>query len=321
MTAFACWRIPGEQPLIIQGDLDEWTDDQHGFIVGTLKGSSVHQVIPGEPESFTIVPLIEIAASQEQSTSRNEYTDAFDQYIHAFAQGEIQKAILSRKIVLPAEHIDPDRLFKDLMARYPDAYVYLFHDPKHGTWAGASPEILLRKRTNSFETVSLAGTLPVSADIEDQWTQKERDEQHFVTDHILAQLKQQGCAPTTKGPFTTTAGKVAHLKTELRWESNSSVSTFIEALHPTPAVCGTPPDSAFDLIQRCEPYERELYTGFMGYVGSDADIWVNLRCMKIVQHAYILYVGGGLTAQSEVEKEWNETEAKASTLRSVIEKN
>ena len=90
-------------------------------------------------------------------------------------------------------------------------------------------------------------------------------------------------------------------------------------LHPTPAVCGIPLEKSRALILETEQHNRGYYTGFLGPVTAKSiSLFVNLRCMQVLPEKCVLYVGGGITRDSEMEKEWLETEAKAETLLSVI---
>ena len=95
---------------------------------------------------------------------------------------------------------------------------------------------------------------------------------------------------------------------------------FIRDLHPTPAVCGLPKEKSLDIIYKTEPYDREYYAGYLGMVENDSvDFYVNLRCMKIYENAAALFVGGGITANSDAKKEWQETELKAKTLLNILD--
>ncbi len=98
------------------------------------------------------------------------------------------------------------------------------------------------------------------------------------------------------------------------------MTEFISALHPTPAVCGLPKERALELIYKTEMHNREYYAGYCGPINyqGKTDLFVNLRCMKILPDKLALYIGGGLTAKSDPEKEWEETVLKANTLLSVI---
>jgi isochorismate synthase len=119
------------------------------------------------------------------------------------------------------------------------------------------------------------------------------------------------------------SGKVAHLKTSFFFPAEKiedRLGNFIAELHPTPAVCGLPKDLADEYIRANEPYHRKYYTGYLGPWRLDGlvSLFVNLRCMEITSDEYILYAGGGITARSVPEKEWDETNQKAKTLLSVV---
>jgi isochorismate synthase len=127
----------------------------------------------------------------------------------------------------------------------------------------------------------------------------------------------------SKGPETLESGKVAHLKTSFFFPAekiSGCLGSFIADLHPTPAVCGLPKDLADEYIRTNEFHQRKYYTGYLGpwRLGGQVSLFVNLRCMEITSEEYILYSGGGITARSVPEKEWDETNQKAKTLLSVI---
>ena len=91
------------------------------------------------------------------------------------------------------EHAEaPETAFQHLCDLHPRALVYLMHHPVEGTWCGASPELLLRAQQHDMDTVSLAGTRRDGSQL--AWTQKERQEQQLVTDHILDVLRELGAS-------------------------------------------------------------------------------------------------------------------------------
>jgi isochorismate synthase len=124
------------------------------------------------------------------------------------------------------------------------------------------------------------------------------------------------------GPFDVDAGPVKHLRTDFSFLSKSKKAYEIaKELHPTPAVAGVPTKEAIDLLQRLEHNPRQLYTGFLGEIGSSHSwLYVNLRCCQIQVGNAFLYIGGGYTSDSIPEEEWNETEQKAKTLGDIIKK-
>jgi isochorismate synthase len=126
-----------------------------------------------------------------------------------------------------------------------------------------------------------------------------------------------------EGPQTIQAGNAIHLSTKFSFDESSiqnRLADFIERLHPTPAVCGLTKEKALELILKTEKHNREYYSGFCGPINmkEKTDLFVNLRCMKILKDKLVLFIGGGLTAKSEIEKEWEETKLKSRTLLSLI---
>ncbi len=94
----------------------------------------------------------------------------------------------------------------------------------------------------------------------------------------------------------------------------------LKRLHPTPAVCGLPKEKAYRFIQENEGYDRQYYSGFIGWLEPEgkSDLYVNLRCMNILSDRLVLYAGSGLLLSSEPESEWQETEAKMQTMRRLL---
>lgn len=260
-------------------------------------------------------------------SSESDYFSQLSEILKALKGENLQKAILSRiQIEKNDGNVDSPSLFVQLCQHYPQAFVSFVSLPGICSWMGASPELLLKSENNKTETVALAGTLPVlSSNLSDiKWGSKEIEEQAFVSDYIDAVFKDNSIDKfEKKGPFTVKAGQVAHLKTEFKIERNLSFedkAKMITALHPTPAVCGLPKLKALDLIKAVETHDREYYAGYWGPLEANGDfaLYVNLRTMKITENQLSLFVGGGITADSIPQKEWEETQHKAQTLLSVI---
>ncbi|MCF6171667.1 MAG: chorismate-binding protein [Bacteroidales bacterium] len=284
-----------------------------------LKGSLPSGTLLKELEELPDVD--ELTASHDVVQSEEEYLSTVQNLIDKLKAGELQKVVLSRIVQAEAEKVDKGQLFTKLEQKYPDAFVYLMHLPRMGTWTGATPETLLKVGDGFAKTVALAGTMPVERM---NWTDKEREEQQMVTDFIEEALVTEGISGFQKfGPFTLKAGKLAHLKTTFQIsveQLKGKTGSFIARLHPTPAVCGLPKEEAFELIRETEKHERELYTGFLGpwNIKGESALFVNLRCARLQENSASLFVGGGITAASIAADEWQETENKAETLLSVL---
>ncbi|MCU4177179.1 isochorismate synthase [Carboxylicivirga sp. N1Y90] len=252
----------------------------------------------------------------------DSYSDQFKKMYEALSEGTLDKVILSRlkkEDGLSSSSIIP--LFESLCEMYPHAFVYVINSPISGLWIGAGPELLLKQEGGQLQTVSLAGTLPNSDELE--WGEKELKEQALVTDYMKDKLKNIGIESyREEGPYSMKAGQVQHLRTDFSFakeQLKTNTSDLLYQLHPTPAVCGMPKEKAKLLISECENYDREYYSGFLGPINYDEfAFFVNIRCLKLFKESAVLYVGGGLTKGSELQKEWDETELKAQTLLSVM---
>ena len=101
------------------------------------------------------------------------------------------------------------------------------------------------------------------------------------------------------------AGPVKHLVKHFSFEQGEvAIADIIESLHPTPAVCGLPRESAMKLIEEEEQHNRSLYAGVIGVIAEDeSKLFVNLRCAQLFEQKALLYIGGGYTVDSIVEDE------------------
>ena len=83
----------------------------------------------------------------------------------------------------------------------------------------------------------------------------------------------------------------------------------LAALHPTPAVCGLPRDSALSLLEREEPFERGWYSGPVGWFDSSGDgiFAPALRCAVAKGREWRLFAGAGIVGASDPALEWEET--------------
>lgn len=263
------------------------------------------------------------------STSKNKYSDSFSKLMQDLETDQIDKVILSKIVSKQRNNETLFELFARLSKTYPQAFTYFIHLNTGELWMGASPELLLEQKENEIRTMALAGTQTLAnqelANL--VWNTKEQKEQAYVADYVGAILQSRvGMNGFEQSEtYSVQAGNLAHLRTDFRIQKDvdrTLAFDLIKKLHPTPAVCGIPLEAAKNKIEKTETHRRKYYTGFLGPIHSDSlSLFVNLRCMQILPEYYALYVGGGITRDSELEKEWLETEAKAQTLLSVIQSN
>ena len=257
-----------------------------------------------------------IAESENLVTDKEAYLTICKSLIEILKEKELNKVVLSR-LKWADLNQSPIELFKILNTRYKNTFNYLISIENVGSWLGATPETLVSINKLKLKTVALAGTKTV----DNQWTNKELEEQNIVTQYIERSLNQHLQTVEVSDTITIKAGNVHHLKTEFSGilKDESDWVKIVKDLHPTPATCGVPKTESFEKIKRIEPHNRKFYTGFLGPISEESkQLFVNLRCMEIQENGALLYLGGGITAKSNADSEWNETEKKAETLLSII---
>ena len=171
--------------------------------------------------------------------------------------------------------------------------------------------------------MALAGTLPYNDQEIYHWSVKEKTEQGWVRDTLQKDLRNLfprdviKCSET----FTQRAGNLVHLCNTLTVNSpRFNPLELIKTLHPTPAVGGIPVEEGRQFLIKNEKLDRAYYAGFLGPLWEDTqiDLFVNLRCAQIIKEGLLLYVGAGITSDSDPEKEWEETQNKTKTLLAAL---
>lgn len=250
-----------------------------------------------------------------KAEEKEDYTEKLQEVIDFIKQNSLSKLVISRRKLLHFEgrEINFVQTFLNLKKTYPNAFAYFF--AKDGEcWIGAFSELLgkFNKQTSEFETMALAGTLHVAED----WTSKEIDEQQPVTEFISDILKRFGNDVFKSETYDHISGNIKHLRTDFKLKiAAESLDELISELHPTPAVCGIPKEICIPVIEKFEDSPRKFYAGYIKVETSETiQYFVNLRCAEIFSDAALIYVGGGITADSIPEKEWRETELKSQAI-------
>jgi isochorismate synthase len=291
-----------------------------------LESTQLNRSILRQVEAMESRPAAEWNRPDIVVTERERYMEQVNEIKTSISTGAFQKAVLSRIRVIEGKYLEHiPKMFQTICRKHPNAFVYLFKIDDE-FWMGASPEPLLRLRENRVSTVSLAGTRPFAEKHMniDKWTVKEVLEQEYVTRYIHDVIHSFGIRDyRVSSPYVKKAGNLVHLRTDFSLsfdKINGKLWELVEALHPTPAVAGQPKDDAIRYIKELEPHDRAYYSGFLGPVAKDReiDLFVNLRCMKIMPTCLSLYVGGGITLDSDPSDEWDETRLKAESLLKIL---
>lgn len=315
--------------------------EKEGFVYAPFHRITNYPVIFFEPETILIDDNFEESLIEEISgnpplypnysyktqieISRKNYLKQIESLVESFDR-HLQKAVLSRvHIEQKPRNFNTGKYFWELQKSYPGAFCHLINIPGTGTWTGASPETLLSINEKTAETISLAGTQAYSATNKKiSWHDKEIAEQQIVTNYIEDIFRKFEITDYQKEKLQNLiAGSVVHLASKFSFDRKfieNRLADFVDELHPTPAVCGLPKSKALDQIQLTEQHNREYYAGFMGTMNMKkrSDLFVNLRCMKILPDKLAMFTGGGLTKDSIGQKEWEETCLKKQTLTKLL---
>ncbi len=354
---FALWTHPGSKsPEILISDKENMVFSTQSNNLNSIEGFAFAPFENGkETPAIVLKPVIyrkgiqeifkinmdelpeQPAENIEYSTpdfiSKNEYIADVESAIHEMKRSKLAKVIVSRLISFPKKNETTGEVYAQLLKQTPNAFVYLVNIPGSrenfqgaGLWMGATPEVLMCNEGKAVEIMSLAGTQLRQPDNDYSWHTKEIEEQAFVSRYLLDVFHKFNIfSYTTRGPETLESGNVAHLVTSFRFAAkklDSKLGELVAALHPTPAVGGYPKLRAAAFISKIEKHSRRYYTGYLGpwKLNGKLSLFVNLRCMEVRAERYILYTGAGITSRSVPEKEWEETNRKATTLLSAIEK-
>ena len=306
---------------------------ENGFVLASFDGAKTYLIPENESElvQFSLdkkeIVFSEKELSKVGNVAKSDFEALVAKGIQAIKSNKFQKVVLSRTEKVEVANFDMFETFQKLVQLYPSAFVYCFYHPKIGNWIGATPEQLLKVNQSEFETISLAGTQKDAGSSEIVWGEKEKEEQQFVTDYLVQRLQNVASSVQFTKPYSIKAGSIWHIKTDVSGilNSDSSLKKVVQLLHPTPAVCGLPKEIARDFILENEPYDRSFYTGFLGELNCSfakntisSDLFVNLRCMKIKDSQAHLYMGCGITKDSNPEKEWEESVNKSMTMKKVL---
>jgi isochorismate synthase len=249
--------------------------------------------------------------------------------IAALSDRDLRKVVLARALDLEfADPVRPEQIVRNLVKDNPRHYSFAAELPNARTLVGATPELLLARQGTRVTSHPHAGSMPRSADpVVDRATgeallaSKKDHVEHAVLTEAVVEILRPFCRKLSvpAEPALVSTPAVWHLGTTIAGELIDSDITALRlaaALHPTPAVCGTPTAGARTLVGELEPFERGFYAGAVGWVDAagDGEWAVAIRCAEVAVASMRLYAGGGIVPASDPQTELDETSAKFRTL-------
>ncbi|MEC2057853.1 isochorismate synthase DhbC [Peribacillus psychrosaccharolyticus] len=264
-----------------------------------------------------------------------QYIEGVEKGLAQIASGHLDKIVLARSLHLTSSaNVGIHQLLHNLAAQNTKGYTFAVDLNKEGksirdkSLIGASPELLVSRNGLRVVANPLAGSRPRSDDpVEDQRRSKEllsssKDlHEHAVVVNAVAEALRPFMKKieVPDSPSLISTETMWHLSTEVKGELALPETSSLElaiALHPTPAVCGSPAERARESILDIESFDRGFFTGMVGWCNAlgDGEWVVTIRCAEVEENELRLFAGAGVVGESKPEEELAETTAKLQTM-------
>ena len=268
--------------------------------------------------------------SQKESITREKFLQNVNSVLKIISAQQLEKVVLARSICLSfGEEVNPVQFLSSFHRMKSPAYFFAIQFPRSATFLGSSPEMLFRRKKDQVEAEAIAGTevrgLTSGEDtrlgtalLE---SKKNRWEQSLVQQYLMTTLSSL-CKEIHHSPVDLLKLiKVQHLKSNLWGTLKPGIPhmQILQALHPTPAVCGLPKEKSMHLIRELEPFHRGWYAGALGFLGKDSsEFFVGLRSGVLDGREFHMFAGAGIVDGSDPQLEWEEIENKFKNYTEVI---
>ena len=294
--------------------------------VTSIDGADVAEALRPQPEPVPSAP----GWTLRQLVEVDRYLAAVAAARDSVRAGTLTKAVIARPIEVAAdEPISIHAVLRRLKATFASSYRFSVDG-----FVGASPELLVEVDGPIVRSFPLAGTTLRTGDHENdarlaaelQASAKNQIEHRVVIDDVHDRLlRWVSYLDWEPEPSIVAVANVQHLGTRLEGmlsQPQPSVIELVRALSPTPALGGHPRDSALELIDRVEGFDRGKYGGAVGWVDAVGNgTWaVAIRCAEFSddRRSARLVAGGGIVADSDPLAELAETQSKFQAMLSAI---
>jgi menaquinone-specific isochorismate synthase len=247
------------------------------------------------------------------ATTRAEWRTMVDRALEDIDRGALEKVVLARAVSIDSDlPFDVPAVLAFLRRSQPGCIVYADRG-----FVGASPELLVRKVGESVTSRPLAGTGVDTAAL--LRSAKDAHEHRLVVDTVVRALRRICSDVHADGPGPLELADVSHLATTITARTDPgtvAVTDLVAALHPTPAVAGTPRPVALAAIDALETTPRGRYAGPCGWVdrNGDGEFVVALRGGEIDGTHAVIHAGAGIVSGSDPDAEWTETQQKLTPM-------
>ena len=283
--------------------------------------------IPLAPNSFACD-----FSSLREATSRDAYCDMVRKAKHHIVEGDVFQVVLSRKATLQYRG-DPFPVYRALRIINPSPYLFYLQFGEIQL-IGSSPEVLVRVDKDIVKVLPIAGTRRRGESEEEDRSleaelladEKERAEHTMLIDlgrNDVGRVSELGSVRVPVQARVDRYSHVMHMVSEVRGKLKGDCSTLdvLVSCSPAGTVSGAPKKRAMEIISDLEGVRRGVYAGAVGYLGLNGSLDTCIAIRTIVCSAAGLEIqtGAGIVADSDPDREFEETESKARALRLAVE--
>lgn len=263
--------------------------------------------------------------------TKGDYCKAIERAKSLIAQGDIYQVNLSQRLECSFDG-NPFGLYLRLRQINPAPFAaYLNFD--RFKIVSASPERFLRINGRYIETRPIKGTRPRGANNEEDLllrkellsSIKDRAEHVMIVDlerNDIGRICEYGSVKPAEFIIVETYSTVHHLVSTVNGNLRSGMDIVdcLKSCFPGGSITGAPKVRSMEVIEQLEPTKRGIYTGSIGYIDfcGNADLSIVIRSIVIKDDRAYFQVGGGIVADSDPEKEYQETLDKARALMEAI---
>jgi anthranilate synthase component 1 len=275
---------------------------------------------PGEP-----------LAEPDSTATREVYLRNVETAKGHIRAGDIFQVVLSHRMSAPVKR-PAFEAYRALRVSNPSPYMYFL---RLGDLAlvGSSPEALVRRTEGVVEVRPIAGTRPRgrgsaedrALEEELKASEKERAEHVMLVDlgrNDVGRVAEYGTVETNEYMLVERYSHVMHLVSNVRGRARAGIEPLevVRACFPAGTVTGAPKVRAMEIIEELEPVRRGVYAGAVGHFDyhGNLDLCIAIRTLVYANGRAYWGAGAGIVADSEPEREWQETLSKAHALELAV---
>jgi len=273
------------------------------------------------------------APEPETTIAADQYRRAVDTAKEHIRAGDIFQVVLSHRMSVPVQQ-PAFQAYRALRVANPSPYLYFL---KLGglSLVGSSPEALVRRTEGVVEVRPIAGTRPRGRGPEEdrrleeelRADEKERAEHVMLVDlgrNDVGRVAEYGTVETNEYMNVERYSQVMHLVSNVRGRARPGLEPLevVRACFPAGTVTGAPKVRAMEIVEDLEPVRRGPYAGAVGHFDfhGNLDLCIAIRTLVYANGRAYWGAGAGIVADSDPDREWQETLSKGRALWTAVER-